>query len=363
MTVPGSQPRVAGDASTTPTRATRARTRSRRTRPSRAAPVRTAIVTSWWWTATSAASTSSTRARPQADGSWHAGSGAIFDLRSNALRPARWTSADAAGLPILPGLARYDEVAAGEIRHALRFTAPRNPRAYVWPARHFASSLTDPACRRMGQRFRLKAAFDLRLLAPEVRVILAGLQAYGMILADNGSDWYISGVPDPRWDNDGSWTRWQVRGTRLRGRRRVRPDGRSRLRAGGGGGPGLSLTANQASFRPGETLRVAGRAHNDGPAVAVDFYFAVRLPDGVTVLFLQSLTAPSFVPSRLDARPEHVLSRRQQRRAPHRVRHRPRRTSSLTTSPGPSPRVRTSSWPRSFGRGPSATGRWIQATS
>jgi hypothetical protein len=141
-------------------------------------------------------------AYPQPDGSWDAGSGAVFDLRSNDLRPEGWTSADAAGLPILPGLVRYDEVASGEIRHALRFTAPQTRKAYLWPARHHASSLTASNYPPMGQRFRLKADFDISGFSPEVQVILRALQQYGMILADNGSSWYISGAPDSRWDND-----------------------------------------------------------------------------------------------------------------------------------------------------------------
>lgn len=139
---------------------------------------------------------------PQADGSWSAGSGAIYDLRGYALRPAGWTSADAAGLPILPGLVRYDEVAAGEITHALRFTAPQTRRAYIWPARHYASSLTGDQYPPMGQRFRLRSDFDMTGFSPDVQVILRGLQRYGMILADNGSPWFLSGVPDERWDND-----------------------------------------------------------------------------------------------------------------------------------------------------------------
>jgi hypothetical protein len=139
---------------------------------------------------------------PQPDGSWHAGSGAVFALTSNALRPAGWTSADAAGLPILPGLVRYDEVASGEIKHALRFTAPRTRRAYVWPARHFASSLTGEQYPPMGQRFRLRSNFDISGFSPEVQVILRALKQYGMFLADNGSAWYLSGAPDARWDDD-----------------------------------------------------------------------------------------------------------------------------------------------------------------
>ncbi len=141
-------------------------------------------------------------AERQDDGSWRAGSGAVFDLAGYALRPAGYTSADAAGLPILPGLVRYDEVAAGEIAHAIRFTAPETRRAYVWPARHFASSLTAARYPPMGQRFRLRADFDTSSFSPEVRVILRALKEYGMILADNGSSWYLSGAPDPRWDND-----------------------------------------------------------------------------------------------------------------------------------------------------------------
>ena len=139
---------------------------------------------------------------PTPDGSWHGGSGAIFDLTSNGLRPAGWTSADAAGLPILPGLVRYDEVASGYIDHALRFTAPATQRAYVWPARHYASSNTDPNLPPMGQRFRLRADFDTSAFSPANQVILTALKEYGMILADNGSAWFVSGVPDERWNND-----------------------------------------------------------------------------------------------------------------------------------------------------------------
>jgi len=133
---------------------------------------------------------------------WTAGSGAIWSLDSNKLRPAGWTSADAAGLPILPGLARYDEVAAGAIDHALRFTAPRTRRAYIYPARHYASDSTDPSLPPMGLRVRLKAGFDINGFPPQARTVLVALKKYGMILADNGSPWYISGAPDPRWSND-----------------------------------------------------------------------------------------------------------------------------------------------------------------
>lgn len=139
---------------------------------------------------------------PEADGTWSAGSGAVFDLNSNLLRPDGWTSADAAGLPILPGLIRYDEVSAGEIKHAIRFTASQTRSDYVWPARHEASSLTDPGYPPLGQRFRLKADFDLSGFTAQMQVILRAMKMYGIILADNGSNWYISGTSDDRWDND-----------------------------------------------------------------------------------------------------------------------------------------------------------------
>ena len=143
---------------------------------------------------------------------WRAGSGAIWDLRSNRLRPKGWTSADAAGLPILPGLARYDEAKAGVIDHALRFTVSQTRRAFVYPARHFASDLTSRDLPAMGQRFRLKAGFDISGFPRQVRVILVALKRYGMIVADNGSDWYISGAPHRGWDNDALHTLGEVKG-------------------------------------------------------------------------------------------------------------------------------------------------------
>jgi len=133
---------------------------------------------------------------------WTAGSGATWSLGSDKLRPAGWTSADAAGLPIFPGLARWDEVAAGVINHALRFTAPVTRRAYVYPARHFASSSSSVSLPPMGLRVRLKASVDISTFPPQARVVLKALQVYGMILADNGSPWYISGAPNPNWSNN-----------------------------------------------------------------------------------------------------------------------------------------------------------------
>jgi hypothetical protein len=144
---------------------------------------------------------------------WKAGSGATWSLRSNTLRPRGWTSADAAGLPIFPGLARFGEVRRGEINHALRVTVPRSRRAYIYPARHFASSLTDPSLPPMGLRVRLKASFDVRPYPRQARIVLIALKRYGMIVADNGSNWYISGAPNPHWSNDQLHTLGQVKGS------------------------------------------------------------------------------------------------------------------------------------------------------
>jgi hypothetical protein len=129
------------------------------------------------------------------------GGGAVFNLRSDHLRPESWTSADAGGLPVLPGLVRYEEVAAGEIRHALRFTLPQSLNSYVWPARHFASRLTGPQYMPMGTRLRLKASVDISGFSPANQVILTALKKYGMMLADNGSPWFLSGAPNARWND------------------------------------------------------------------------------------------------------------------------------------------------------------------
>jgi hypothetical protein len=142
------------------------------------------------------------RAFSQSGGAWEADSAARYDLTSNALRPETWTSADAAGLPIYPGLVRYDEVASGEINHAIRFTVSETQRAYVWPARHFASDDTSTALPPMGQRFRMRSDFDISGFSADIQVILTAFKRYGIIVADNGSDWYVSGAPDERWDND-----------------------------------------------------------------------------------------------------------------------------------------------------------------
>jgi hypothetical protein len=151
-------------------------------------------------------------AYPRGSG-WRAGSGAVFDLTRGTTRPAGWTSADAAGLPIFPGLVRYDEVSAGAIEHALRFTVQRSRRAYVAPARHFASTLTSPNLPPMGMRVRLKASYDISRFPPQARVVLRALQRYGMIVADNGSDWFVSGAPDARWDDEDLGTLKRVPGS------------------------------------------------------------------------------------------------------------------------------------------------------
>jgi hypothetical protein len=143
---------------------------------------------------------------------WTAGSGAVFNLTTGKARPAGWTSADAAGLPIFPGLVRYDEVNAGVIKHALRFTVARTRRGYVAPARHFASSNTSADLPPMGMRVRLKANYRISGYPKQARVVLQALKTYGMIVADNGSDWYISGAPDKRWNDDALNTLKQVPG-------------------------------------------------------------------------------------------------------------------------------------------------------
>ena len=147
-------------------------------------------------------------------GGWKAGSGAIFDLKSNKLRPAGWTSADAAGLPILPGLVRYDEVVEQKkLEHALRFTIVKSRRGYVYPATHFASSKTDVNLPPLGMRVRPKADYDIASFPSEAQVILVALKKYGMIVADNGGDWFVSGAPDPRWNDENLRALKKVKGS------------------------------------------------------------------------------------------------------------------------------------------------------
>jgi hypothetical protein len=147
------------------------------------------------------------------NGRWVAGSGAVWDLDSDRLRPAGWTSADAAGLPILPGLVRYDEVRAGAILHALRFTAPRTRTSYIYPARHQAGESNDGSLPPMGLRVRLRASVDISGYPRQARVILTALKRYGMILADNGSPWYVTGAPHAGWDDDALHSLHGIRGS------------------------------------------------------------------------------------------------------------------------------------------------------
>jgi hypothetical protein len=146
-------------------------------------------------------------------GGWRAGSGAIWNLRSNRLRPVGWTSADAAGLPILPGLARYDELRRGGIRHALRFSVQRARKGWVYPARHSADTVTDPSLPPMGLRLRLKASVDTSRFPPQARAVLTTLQRYGLIAADEGASWFVGGAPDRHWSNDQLHTLGRIRGS------------------------------------------------------------------------------------------------------------------------------------------------------
>jgi len=147
---------------------------------------------------------------------WRAGSGAVFNLASNRLRPWGWTSSDAAGLPVFPGLVRYDEVIGQKsLSHAVRFTVVKSRRAYVPPATHFASRSDDPNLPPMGMRVRLKAGYDASRFPPAVQIILAGLKKHGMLLADNGSDWFITGAPDPRWNDEELATLKRIKGRDL----------------------------------------------------------------------------------------------------------------------------------------------------
>ena len=215
----------------------RARTRSGPTRRSKAARTPPATVTPSWWTRRPARCTSCTTPATTRAGST-AGSGAIWNLRSNALRPAGWTSADAAGLPILPGLVRYDEVESGSITHAIRMTAETTDTSYLWPARHEAGARSDPNLPPMGARFRLKASFDISGFSPQAQVVLRAMQQYGLIVADNGSNWYFGGTADPVVAAFARRRAETGAGERLRSGRRVLAHGEPRLGPGARAFPG-----------------------------------------------------------------------------------------------------------------------------
>ena len=167
-------------------------------------------------------------AQPNGDGTWSGGSGAVYDLRSNDLRPDTWTSADASGLPIMPGLVRYPEVARGDITHAIRMTAPATRRHHIWPARHDAGSTGRLSAPPMGAWVRLKADVDPADFPPQARVIVEALQTHGAIIVDNGSAFFLSGVPNPNWDNDDLHTLHRLSGDDFEfvrsGRMKVDPD-------------------------------------------------------------------------------------------------------------------------------------------
>ncbi len=207
----------------------------------------------------------------QSDGSWTAGSGAIWNLNSDALRPDGWTSADAAGLPILPGLIRYDEVMSGQINHAIRFTAPQTRNTYIWPARHYASSLTGLQYPAMGQRFRLKASFNIGSFPHNVQVILQAMKTYGIILADNGASWFVQGVGDSRWNDDEMHQLTQVLGNNFEAvdesSLMVNYNSGQAASAGGSSQPGTGIPTgwvNIVSKNSGKCLDIPGGATAKG---------------------------------------------------------------------------------------------------
>lgn len=238
-------------------------------------------------------------AYPQA-ASWQGGSGVIFNLLSNALRPATLTSADAAGLPIFSGLLRYDEVLAGEIRHAIRFTVPQTQRAYVWPGRHYASSLTGTQYPPMGARFRLKASFNTSGFSAANQIILTALKRYGMMLADNGSAWYISGAPDARWNNDDLHALTAIAGSNFEAvdvsPLMVNVNSAQALQSSVLVGVSPASANVRLNAQAGFTATVTG---NSNPAVTWDVNGAIG--GNSTVGFVDSIsglyTAPSIVPS------------------------------------------------------------------
>ena len=211
---------------------------------------------------------------------WTAGSGAIFHLNSNQLRPDGWTSADAAGLPIVPGLIRYDEVIAGHINHAIRFTVPQSRNTYIWPARHAASALTGTQYPQMGQRFRLKADYDISSFPQHVQVVLQALKTYGMIVADNGAPWFVSGLEDSRWNDDEMHQLTRVAGADFEAvdesSLQVSPDSAEARNTGAGTtapaptDPSTNVPTgwvNVVSKNSGKCMAIAGAAPNPGADV------------------------------------------------------------------------------------------------
>jgi hypothetical protein len=223
-----------------------------------------------------------------ADGTaWEGGCGAVFDLNGYSLRPEKWTSADAAGLPIFPLLIRYDEVerarsAGGEIHHAIRFTVQRSQRAYVWPARHYASSSTDENLAPMGLRFRLKADVDITTYSPRMQAILRTMKKYGMIVADNGSNWYFQGTHDERWDDDEINTLKKLHGNNFEAVDITPWTNRSGFDPSSGKVPGASGVTNNIAFhfKSGDNLAVT---RNPGTATSFTVSYYLAKPGMATI--------------------------------------------------------------------------------
>ena len=221
-------------------------------------------------------------AAKNSDGTWSGGSGAIFPLNSNQLRPSGWTSADAAGLPILAGLVRYDEANSGTINHAIRFTAPVTDSRFIWPARHWASTVSGTNYPPMGERFRLKKTFNVSGFGPHVQAILNAMKTYGIILADNGAPWFIGGVPDPRWNDDELHQLTTIAGSNFEAvdesSLMIDPNSGQAAQPSAGGNPspspGAGVLTNQwihlVSKNSGKCLEVSGGPANTQRAAALD---------------------------------------------------------------------------------------------
>jgi hypothetical protein len=238
-------------------------------------------------------------------GPWRAGSGAIFDLRSNAMRPAGWTSADAAGLPILPGLLRRDEVLAGTVDHAIRVTAQRTDRRYVWPARHHAGAANDQTLPPMGARFRLKASYSLAGLRPDTQVVLRAMKKYGLILADNGSNWYFQGTADNAWNTDFLDEIKDVPASAFEAVEAsslmIDPNS-ARARGTGTGGLGQGPHRHPGPWRPRQAGTSAPRASQPTRPTAAAKPTAAALPTDATTAG-PNAAAPAYRPVLINAQP------------------------------------------------------------
>ena len=225
---------------------------------------------------------------PNNDGSWNADSAAVWDMTADEQRPWTWTSADAAGLPIFPGLIRYDEVAAGKIQHAIRFTLQHSRAAFVPPASHWAANSSSTLAAPMGMRLRLKSSFDIASYSAANQVILAAMKKYGLIMADNGSSMYISGTPDSRWDNNDLHNLGQVPASAFE----VIPMNPLYTAANlpSGAAPSIaSFTANPATIAPGNGVTLSWSAGGASYVVISPGLGAVR-GTSATVIPTQTTT-------------------------------------------------------------------------